>query len=263
MIPVFVCSYKRPHATFLKRSVDYTFPLYVFVREEEYVDYIWLMKRPNTTVVALREVTNVGETRRKAVVYAAKHRMPKIFMFDDDITRLDITQWDNGKARASGTIKGCRENIDDVLAVWEDIWDDDIVITGASYRPFCWSMGEHEIHNTKRGQIAAAVGLNVKYLFQHGLNYQSNDIVGNEDLALQFEVMDQGGKCVLMNRIQWDGPSMGEGTGGCCDGEDLIAKQTRRIQAFQQYFGDDARYKVAYARSGLPSIKFNWKEWKL
>ena len=261
MIPVFVCSYQRPHATFLKRSVDYTFPLYVFVREEEWDDYAWLLKRPNTTIVALRRVTNVGETRRKAVVYAAKHRMPRIFMFDDDITRLDITQWDNGKARASGTIKGCRENIDDVLAEWESIWDDDIIISGASYRPFCWSMGEHEIHNTKRGQIAAAFGLNVKYLFENRLNYRSNDEVGNEDLALQFEVMDNGGRCVIMNRIQWDGPSMGEGTGGCCDGEDLIAKQTRRIQAFQQYFGDDPRYRVAHARSGLPSIKFNWKEW--
>jgi hypothetical protein len=262
MIPVFVCSYKRPKAVFLKRSFDYKFPLYVFIRPEEYSDYEYLLQRPNTKLVALRNVTNLGETRRKAIRYAMKKRIPKVFMFDDDITRLDLTQWDNGKARASGTIKGCREDMDMVLRVWESLWDDDIVISGASYRPFAWGMKEHEIDQTKRGQTQQCVGVNVKYLYKHHLNYRSNDLIGSEDLALQFEVMKNGGKAVIMNQIQYDCPAMGVGTGGCCDGEDLITKQHRRIKAFQEYYGEDNRYIVSTARSGVPSIKFNWKEWR-
>lgn len=264
MIPVFVCSYKRPQATFLKRSVDYKFPLYVFVREEEYEDYKWLLKRPNTTLIPLTGVTNIGQTRRKAVLYAARHRFSKIFMFDDDITRLDLSQYDikSGKVKASGTIKGCREDMDMVLKVWEAIWDDEIIVTGASYRPFCWSLSQDEIGQTKRGQIQQCFGLNVKYLYQHNLNFKSNRLVGNEDLALEFEVMKQGGKIAIMNQIQYDCPGMGEGVGGCCDGEDLIAKQHRRVKAFQQYYGEDVRYIVSTSRSGIPSIKFNWKEWK-
>lgn len=261
MIPVFVCSYQRPNAIFLRRSFDYKFPLYVFIREEEYADYEYLLERPHTKLVILHGVKNIGQTRQKAVRYAVKKRFPKIFMFDDDVSRLDLTQWDNGKARASGTIKGCRENIDGVLKVWESIWDDDIVITGASYRPFAWGMKEHEITQTKRGQIQQCFGLNIKYLFNNNLNFKSSNLVGNEDLALQFEVMCNGGKAVIMNQIQYDCPAMGVGTGGCCDGEDLIAKQHRRIKAFKNYYGDDDRYVISTARSGVPSIKFNWKQW--
>lgn len=262
MIPVFVCSYKRPNATFLKRSFDYKFPLYVFIREEDYSDYEYLLQRPNTKLVIVHDVTNLGDTRKKAVRYAVKKRFPKVFMFDDDISRLDLTQWDNGKARASGTVKGCRENMDMVLETWESIWDDDIVISGASYRPFAWGMKEQDINQTKRGQIQQCCGLNIKYLYKHRLNYRSNDLIGSEDLALQFEVMKNGGKAVIMNQIQYDCPAMGVGTGGCCDGEDLITKQHRRIKAFQSFYGDDPRYVVSTARSGVPSIKFNWKQWR-
>ena len=108
MIPVFVPSYQRPEATFLKRSFKYEFPLYVFVRKEEIDKYEFLKDRPDTHLVKIQHVHNIGETRRCMFNYAVHKRIDKVFMIDDDITRLDLSVWDKTKqiVRASGTIKG-------------------------------------------------------------------------------------------------------------------------------------------------------------
>jgi len=98
MIPVFVPSYHRPKATFLVRSLIYEFPMYVFVRKEDILNYEYLTLRPNTTLVTLpRKVSNIGETRRAMIKYAVKQGIPKIFMIDDDVSRLDFSVWDSDK----------------------------------------------------------------------------------------------------------------------------------------------------------------------
>ena len=125
MIPVFVPSYHRPKATFLVRSMIYDFPLYVFVREEDVLNYAYLMKRPNTTLVTLpRKVYNIGETRRAMIKYAVKHGIPRVFMIDDDVSRLDFSVWDPEKevVRASGTVERKREDFMKVLRRWQKEW---------------------------------------------------------------------------------------------------------------------------------------------
>lgn len=112
MIPVFVPSYHRPKATFLGRSLYYEFPMYVFVRKEDVLNYTYLTLRPNTTLVVLPEkVSNIGETRRAMFKYAVNKGIRKVFMIDDDVSRLDLSIWDPEKeaVRASGTVNHKRE----------------------------------------------------------------------------------------------------------------------------------------------------------
>lgn len=263
MIPVFVPSYKRPNAAFLRRSLLYSFPMYVFIRKEEKQSYNWLKNRPYTKLVALKSVRNIGETRAVMVQYAKEKRIDKIFMIDDDVTRLDLSIYDEKRkmVRASGTIKGHPEDWSLVLSEWERLWKEEALF-GASYRPFSWSMKEKDLMSNKRAQLQQAVGVNVKRLNSCGLNYQSNFLVGNEDLFLQLECYQNGLECVRTPKIQYDCPSMGIGKGGCNNSEpgSIQYKQEKRVAAFISACTNPSLIKVSKTRSGIKSIKFVWQK---
>ena len=263
MIPVFVPSYGRPQAKFLLRAVTQQFPLYVFVRKEEREAYSWIKDRSDTKLVLLSNVSNLGETRRAMFNYAVHKGFDKIIMIDDDVTRLDLSMVDpiTGKVKASGNVIGHTENWGKVIKRWEQLWTDEAMF-GAAYRPFAWSMTENEILKTKRGQLQQAVGINVKRIHDAGLNYQSNTIVGNEDLYLQLECYINGLDCVRTNAIQYDCSAMGTGEGGCNASEagSIQDKQERRVKAFLDACDRPELVKVAQTRSGVKSIKFIWSE---
>lgn len=265
MIPVFVPSYQRPDATFLKRSVNYDFPMYVFVRTEEAGNYAWLKNRYATHLVYIHHVHNIGDTRRLMIKYAIYKGFDKIFMIDDDICRLDISLWDENKqvVRASGTVKGKPEDWRKSLHVWEKAWGDEAMF-GASYRPFSWSMKKEQLGKSSRAQLQQAVGINVKAITDAGLNYKSNTVVGNEDLFLQLECYKHGLECVRTSLVQYDCPSMGEGTGGCNASESgtIQEKQAVRVKAFLNSCSEEDKklIRVGKTRSGVESIKFVWKE---
>ncbi len=263
MIPVFVPSYKRPKATFLVRSLKYDFPLYVFVRKEEREDYAWIKARPNTKLVALKNVNNIGETRRAMLRYAVAHDISRIFMLDDDISRLDLSLWDEERqvVRASGTVKGCPEDWQKVLRKWERLWKNEVLF-GAAYRPFSWSMKKEALKVNRRVQLQQAVGVNVDCITEAGLGYKSNTLVGNEDLFLQLECYQHGLECVQTPMIQYDCPAMGAGEGGCNASElgSLAEKQRVRVEAFLKACNNSPAVRVSTTRSGIESIKFNWKE---
>lgn len=263
MIPVFVPSYKRPKATFLQRSMNWNFPLYVFVRKEELQDYAWIKTRPDTKLIALKNVRDIGETRAAMVRYASVHNIPRVFMLDDDITRLDLSVWDEERkiVRASGTVRGCPENWQIVLVKWESLWKDEAMF-GATYRPFSWSMKKDALKNNRRVQLQQAVGINVERIVTEGLRYYSNSVVGNEDLFLQLECYQHGLECVQTPLIQYDCPAMGAGTGGCNASEQgsIAEKQHCRVKTFLKACNKHPAVHVATTRSGVESIKFNWGE---
>lgn len=269
MIPVFVPSYHRPKATFLVRSLDYEFPMYVFIRREDFLDYDYLYyERSNVKLVILPEwVSNIGETRRAMFKYAVNKGIRKVFMIDDDVSRLDLSIWDPEKeaVRASGTVNHKRENFDVVFNHWEFAWrkySPRAAMFGASYRPFAWSMKKEQINDTPRAQLQQCVGINIEEIHEAGLNYQSNTVVGNEDLFLQLECYKAGLECVKYNEVQYDCTAMGVGTGGCNDSEEgsIQAKQERRVAAFLKACDKPELIKVAQTRSGVKSIKFVWPE---
>lgn len=263
MLPVFVPSYKRPKATFLKRSVLYEFPLYVFVRREEAPDYGYLKNRPNTHLIKIHGVHDIGETRRVMVKYAISKHIDKIVMVDDDVSRLDLSVWDEEKGicKASGTVKGKPEDWAVVLRRWEKLWEDEAMF-GASYRPFSWSVKHEDMMKSALSQLQQCVGVNVKVLKEEGLNYQSNSVVGNEDLFLQLQCYEHGLQAVVSRAIQYDCAAMGSGEGGCNASEkgSLIEKQERRVKAFMKACQTPEWVRIGQTRSGLKSIKFVWSK---
>lgn len=263
MIPVFVPSYQRPDAVFLKRSVLYKFPLYVFIRKEEKSKYEWLKHRPETTLVLLKNVKNIGETRRAMFNYAVKKGIDRVFMIDDDVSRLDISVWDEERevVRASGTVKGKPEDWKKALTKWETEWENEALF-GASYRPFSWSMKKEVFGGKSRAQLQQAVGVNIALLSSAGLNYQSNSVVGNEDLFLQLECYQHGLECLKTSMVQYDCPAMGSGTGGCNSSElgTIQEKQEARVERFCSACTEPALIRVGQTRSGVKSVKFVWSQ---
>lgn len=261
MIPVFVPSYQRPNATFLKRSMLYSFPLYVFIRVEDKKRYLWLKDRPETHIILLRTVNNIGETRRAMVNYAISKKIDRIFMIDDDVRRLDISVWDPDKklVRASGTIQGYPEDWKKVFNLWGNLWKEEALF-GASYRPFVWSINKEDIEKIQRAQLQQAIGVNVKRLYDKGVTYRSSLVVGNEDLFLQLECYQNNLECVRTNMIQYDCPAMGIGKGGCNSSEpgEISDKQRKRVKLFLNSCSDPELVSVKTTHSGIQSIKFNW-----
>ena len=268
MIPVFVPSYRRPKATFLTRALDYEFPMYVFVRKEDFNSYSYLGERSNVKVVVLPKwISNIGETRRAMFKYAVKRGIPKVFMIDDDVTRLDLSVWDSekGVVRASGTVNQKRENFDRVLNHWEVAWKKYFpyaAMFGASYRPFSWSIKQEQIKNAPRSQLQQCVGIDVEKIHNAGLNYKSNSIVGNEDLFLQLECYRAGLDCIKYSGVQYDCAAMGVGEGGCNASEagSIKLKQERRVKAFLNACNYSDLIKVSQTKSGVKSVKFIWKQ---
>lgn len=196
------------------------------------------------------------------VNYAVKKGIPKIFMLDDDITRLDISLWDEQKriVRASGTVLGDPEDWRKVFTLWGSLWKDEALF-GASYRPFSWNIKKEWFGTARRSQLQAAVGVNIAKIHSKGLNYQSNDVVGNEDLFLQLECYINGLECTRTTMIQYDCPPMGFGEGGCNSSElgTIKKRQKDRVAAFYRSCPDKRLIRAATTRSGIKSVKFVWK----
>lgn len=191
--------------------------------------------------------------------YAHSHGIDKVFMLDDDITRLDFSVWDDEKSsvRASGTVKGRAESFDSVFLAWEKQWTNE-ALYGITYRPYSWGTKKENLNSIRRQQIQQCVGINVKQLYKNGITYRSSEDVGNEDLYLQYEVYKAGLQAVVTPSLQYDCPAMGQGSGGCNDGKSLAEKQQDRVCRFLNACNNDPMVRVSTTRSGVPSIKFNW-----
>lgn len=261
MVPVFVPSYKRPNATFLRRSmICFTRPLYVFVRKEELNDYKWVKKRPNTHLICLKNVHDIGETRAAMVRYAIKHKIPKIFMLDDDITSLAFVTYDKEKGfctTSNRNVKWKEQNWEPVFDCWERNWTDEVLF-GLRYRRYIFSFSPEELNKKERASLAACVGVNIKLLAKYKINYRSNVYIGSEDLYLQFECVKAGLKTCVINSLCYDCPAMFEGTGGCTEKEFDSWRNNHAQLAWEA--SEHSPYLIIRKNtSGHTTIKLNWK----
>lgn len=281
--PICIASYARPDALLMNELSKN--PMFkgslLFVRKEEYAIYEkW---SDFFKIVKLKNVDNVGDTRRLVVNYCTSHGMENIYLFDDDVNELQYlipSRTPSGAEcmRASYVVHHTKKTVDPIaLMIWQHIIENrcknDVVLSAPAYRPFSWAI-KHK--NAKLVYNAAdciqCVRLNLRLLYDNNINYRSTKLIGPSDYALQFDCMTAGLKTLQIKDITYDAQAMGAGTGGCSASEynvlfngDMDKVMEDRYRRFMTnvsgYDHPGIRTKVT-RKTGRKSPAFNWKYWR-
>lgn len=275
IFPICVPSYNRPHPKIVD-CADERLPLVFFVRREQLDEYRYL--REKFRVVPIDGVSNIGETRAKILKWARVKRYNNIFMLDDDIQQVDylypFTLESGNECMRANTLNTRKKGsyLDPtafkIWMLWLERLDPDVAISSPSYRPDSWHMkkaGADMMYNS--GACIQCIHLNVELLHEYNIRYESSDVVGNEDYALQFHIMDKGLKSCILTDLVYNCPPINQNAGGC-QGASGYNDPTERYKKYIKLFKNNVSGKdhpgvlTKQTRTGFESIKFNWKYWR-
>lgn len=278
--PICVPTYNRENPLILKALDTYPdLPIILFIRDTPEQKQLYKKWRDRCKIVLLPEVDNIGATRAAIVNWCIDYRISKIFMMDDDIDELDFLyphETKNGKV----CMRAARQNMGRdykgvnpfTLRMWMRMLDDardDLTLASPAYRPDSWHMKNKDadlIYNN--GACIQCVYLNIKNLYRADINYRDTENCGNEDYALQFDIMSKGLTTAIFHDLMYGCPAVGSLEGGnedACKIKDIKTRYEHFIELFLKNVshGEHEGIKIARSKSNIPSIKFNWKYWKL
>ena len=278
--PICIPTYNRPNALILKALDTYPeLPYILFIRNDPEQKKLYRPYKDRCKIVLLNNVENIGQTRAAIVRWCIKNSIWNIFMMDDDIDELDFLyphETRNGKV----CMRAARQNMGRdykgvspfVLRMWMRMLEDcrdDLTISTPAYRPDSWHMKNKDadiVYN--QGACIQCIHLNIKNLYNAGINYRDTEECGNEDYALQFDVMSAGLTTCVLHDLMYGCPAVGSLEGGnedACNHSPLTERYKGFIKSFLENVakGDHPGIRVKESKSGIPSIKFNWNYWKV
>lgn len=281
--PICVPSYNRADAAIFKALDTYPdLPLILFIRNTPEQKKLYRKYKERCRIVLLKDVVNIGQTRRAIVNWCVENRIPQIFMMDDDIDELDFL-YPHETSNGNLCMRAARQNMNRsykgvnpfTLRMW--MWwikkcnRKDLTITTPAYRPDSWHLKNKNaevVYN--RGACIQCIHLNVRNLYKNGINYRDTEECGTEDYALQYDVMKAGLTTAVFRDLMYGCPAVGSLEGGnedACGHSPLQERYIKFCDLFMKnVLKDDPpegiKIKVT-TRSQIPSIKFNWEYWKV
>lgn len=266
--PICVPSYSRPNGQALRRlAQEDGLKLYLFIRAEQYDMYKQYADR--YTIVKLKRVHNIGETRNAIVRYARKKGWHHLFMLDDDIQQLDfmvpsVTKNGVKAMRTWSSIKAQRTSLNKyAFKMWQYIvtpYLDEVAISTPFLRQFTWHPRYANAEpKCNVGQPIQCVHLNLDLLNEYDINYQSSDICGVEDYAITYECYRHGLKTLQIPDITYNCPAVGTGEGGCELNEEIAEERIRLFMENVVAPEDKHKFSIKTSKSGMKSVKFLMK----
>lgn len=280
--PVFIPTYNRPDAKIIKLLSTpelENFPAVFCIRREQQDLYKNLIAdinscKLNCGILLLDHVKDIAETR-KQIVEKISGVYDNIFMFDDDIDELDfllpsVTKNGVQAMRCSRLVHGKKPRWIDVLKMWMlEIYSKDkkLAVSGPEYRPFSWPMKNcnAKLEYNSKAQLIQAVHLNLKLLNKHNINYRPHKEIGNEDMGLLFDVMNNGLYILRLTDLMYGCPAINSNSGGCENAngfKDPIERYNWYVDNAKNFYGDHPGIRYRKSKTGLKSVKFNWKYWR-
>lgn len=274
--PIFVPSYNRPNPIILQHlDVEPDLKIVLCIRREQYEMYKHWEGRVYS-IMLLDNVHEIGETR-KQIIEKIGDAYDHIFMFDDDVNRIDyvlpsVTSGGKQAMRRAGIHYNRPEDRwTDLLKLWMyyllEINNPNIAISSPLYRPNSWHMknanAPMKINNEACIQC---VWLNLRFMRKHNINYRPNYECGNEDYALQFEIMSAGGLAVTIVDMLYECPPINSHPGGCENANgysDPVERYKWYVDTAKKFYDEHpgVLYKMTYSGK-FESVKFNWKYWR-
>lgn len=259
-------SYKRPHTKILAKLRHIPLDKYLFIRPEDYESYKEPAETNGFKIVKLKKVTDIGNTREAIVNYCHSKGFEWVFMFDDDISKVECLAESEDKITSARILyepdQAPRFEIK-ALRVWYDVArKNDFSLSSPNHRAY--DRFKHGLVQINSSACIQCVLLHVPDIVEVG-NYKSLRLVGNEDYYLQFKLMEAGKRVAKIGSIEYDCPNVGAGKGG--NNADEYTNINERYELYVQTFLDNVcndpdRVTTKTTKSGQKSIQFVWKHWK-
>lgn len=280
-IPIVVPSYQRPEATTLKWLCKLPeLRAYVFVRSSEYAAYEHWEQYPNIHIIRLRNVTNIGETRRVMMKWCLCHGIPEAFQLDDDTTGIDyLYEYTSSKGkiylRQAHLNEGFKiQGVNPVaFAMWEALirrierdTGNGVALCGLPHRVHSWNL-KKELYSLNCDLPVMCNYINYGLLSENGITYYSSSEVGWEDLCITVEAMRKGLNVAKAWNITFSAATMGKNPGGC-NGENpdktLWERSKKNSEIFMKNVakGDTALVIKESPKQSLVGVKCYWNKLK-
>ena len=271
--PVLVPSYNRPDAKLLQRLlVEPELPIILCIRREQ--EEMYSRWKGKCHFLLLENVHDIAETRAE-IIRLVSPWLKTAFMFDDDICELDYlipSLTCNGKEamRVSKCDGNQRPRHIDVLKMWlclVEQCDKRLTISSPLYRPDSWHLKNKNADTVyNNGACIQCVYLNIENLLKHNITYKPHAVVGNEDYALQFDTMSSGLLTTVFTDLEYGCPAVNSHPGGCENANgysDANERYRWYVSCAKSYYGNHPGIKYTTTRrTGMESVKFNWKYWR-
>lgn len=278
--PICVPTYNRESPLILKSLDTYPdLPIILFIRNTKEQKQLYAKWRKRCKIVLLEDVDNIGATRTAIVKWCIENKIPRIFMMDDDIDELDFL-YPHETRNGTLCMRASRQNMGRdykginpfTLRMWMtniESCRDDLTLASPAYRPDSWHMKNKDAEiKYNNGACIQCVYLNIRNLYKAHINYRDTENCGNEDYALQFDIMSKGLTTAVFHDYMYGCPAVGSLEGGnedACKIKDIKQRYEHFIDLFVKNVskGEHEGVKISKSRkSEIPSIKFNWKYWE-
>lgn len=255
-------TYNRPNAIALRRVKSVGLPVFLFVRREQMELYRSFAK--DYILVPIDNVSEIGETRRFLVQYLYEAGEKWVFMLDDDISHVEmLAPSPKGGWNSKRILEGSKEPPRmerKAFKLWYRLAKRyDLALSSPNHRAYDRSYHGPQVRINKSA-IIQCVLLNIHAIIEVG-NYHNINETGNEDYYIQYQLMSNGYKTGKIGLIEYSCPSIGNASGGPSDS--LVKKYKRYIKAFKKNVcNDESLVSTKVTQTGIPSLKFVWKNWK-
>ena len=279
LYPICVPTYNRPNPVIMKSLEAFPeLPIILFIRNDREQKKLYSKWRKKCKIVLLDDVHDLGETRAAIINWCIDNHISRIYMMDDDVNKLDYlypheTPGGTMCMRASRLNAGgkCIGLYPPALKMWQYMiskCDKRLTIAAPAYRPDSWHMKNKDaelVYN--HGVCSQCVYINVHNLYKHKINYSCNAEYGVEDYVLQFRAMTAGLLTCTFTDLMYDCPAINSHPGGC-ENANGYSDPNERYKMYAEKFIQNVCGEghegivIKTARTGVPTIKFNWKYWE-
>lgn len=256
-------SYKRPSGIAIKRLRDIPLKKFLFVRSEELDIYREIAHENNFTLVKLKNVNDLGDTRQKICEWCNYKGFDWVFMFDDDISKVELLSKQGEKITSSRILYEPEESPRfeyAALEIWYKIAKKyNLSLSSPNHRAY--DRFEHGYLQINCSPCIQCTLLHIPDVISVG-NYKTKEKIGNEDYYIQYKLMSQKFLCGKIGIIEYDCPSVGINKGGCY--EDYVANPTQEkyVNLFLDNVCNDPKYVTTKTtKTQRKSVKFIWKNW--
>lgn len=272
--PILVPSYNRPDAKLLQRLIEEPeLPIILCIRREQ--EELYSRWKGKCKFLLLDNVHDIAETRAE-IVRLVSPWLKSAFMFDDDINELDylipsLTRNGVESMRTSKLKTKYVARFIDILKMWmclNEQCDKKLTVSTPLYRPDSWHIKNKDAETRyNNGACIQCIWLNLENLKYAGINYKPHNEVGNEDYAIQFDIMSAGLLSAVFTDLMYGCPAVNSHPGGCENANgysDAFERYRWYVSRAKLYYGDHPGIKyVTTKRTGIESVKFNWKYWRI
>ena len=260
---VTIPSYNRPDAKIFSKLDSIKLKKFVFVRKEQYRDYAYLKDKRFNIVTIPASIKELGKTRRYIVWWCNKHGYDWAFMFDDDISKVEILgEKDDGTWNSQRIIDGSKtpprfEN--KALRLWFDAAkSNDVVLSSPNHRAYD-RFNHGPILRVNQSAVIQCFLMHVPTIMRVG-NFRDTRVYGAEDYDIMYRLMKDGYRTGKIGLVEFDAPAIGNIQDGTNDS--FKKKYERFVECFKSNVCDDPELiGVKTTKTGVSSIQFKWKNW--